>query len=98
MTQDIDVRILSDHTFFLTLYYDLQYVADRFLQEIVSVGLDKTLAHPHLKHQHSPILRICLKEVEKIPDEFSNLVESPENPLEVQFELSAEFFRFFDGD
>jgi hypothetical protein len=34
----------------------------------------------------------------KVPHEFSNFVESPENTLQVKFKLSTEFLCFFHGD
>src|SRR5271157_185599 len=98
MAQNIDVRIRAHHSFVLPFGYDLQHRTHGLFQEVVRVRLDKTLAHPHLEHEESAILRAHREEIKKVPHEFSNLVEGSRNPLEVQFELSAKFFGLLHRD
>ena len=98
MAQDVDARILPNDAFLLSLYDDIQYLADRLLEKTVRFRLNKALAHPHLEHQYSSILGVRLEKIEKVPYEFPDFVESARNPLEMQFELTPKFLRFFYGD
>jgi hypothetical protein len=98
MAQEINAHIRSDDTLLLPLCDNIQYRTYRLLQEVVCSRLDETLAHPHLEHQDSSIVGVRLEKIEKVPYEFPEFVESARNPLEMKFELTTKFVRFFYGD
>jgi len=83
MAQDVDVRILPDDALFLSFSYDIHYPADRLLEKIVGFRLNETLAHPHLEHQYPSIFGVGLKKIEKVPDEFPDLIKCAGDPLEM---------------
>ena len=98
MAQDVNVRIPLDDALILSLYDDIHYLADRFLEKTVRFRPDEVSAYPHLEHQDSSIAGIGLEKIEKVPYEFPDLVKGARNPLKMQLELTPEFDRFFYGD